>query len=207
MANLDMRRIQEEHLRAIQERTEKYQREYDPDGYHICRGELYGYQRDPAFTIRYSNASFNAAAIKGLPDVEYIRFEIDEVRKYLVAIASNQDDKNAVRWCTVKEGKRWPRIFSRSSFCELISALTGWDRSYNYKLIGYKIRAKGSPAYLFDLNAPERSKPEKRKRKKVEGDYLKSERPFAAEQEEAVNGMTFEEAQRRAELQRQMDGE
>lgn len=204
MASLEQRRLQEEHERAIQEQTERYQREYDPDGYRVCRGELYARQSDPALTIRYNNASFNKAAINGLPDVEYIRFEINEVKKHLVAIPSNQDDKNAIKWCIVRPDQRAPRYFTGFGFSELICALAGWDRSFNYRLLAYKIRAKNGPAYLFDLNHPDRSRPRKRKpaEKEVEEDYLSSEHPFAAEREEAEFGMSMDEARRRADLQR-----
>lgn len=201
------RKIQEEHERAIQERTEKYQREYDPAGYRVCRGELYARQRDPALTIRYNNASFNMSAINGLPDVEYIRFEIDEDKKYLVAIPSNRDDKNAVRWCVTKPDQRKPRYFAGDGFSKLVAALTGWNRSLNYKLLAYKIRAKGQPAYLFDLNYPETHKPRSRKRSDksmVREDYLDSKHPFADEQKEADFGMSIDEAKRRVELMHQI---
>jgi hypothetical protein rflaF_11474 len=125
---------------------------FNPNRLKVVRKELFPSPRDPALTIRDGNISFNAACIKSLEDVVYINLYIDEELGLFSISGCDENDKQALRWCVAKDGKRKSRRMRCPEFTDYLYNLMGWDKKCRYKVLGYLIPFEGSLFFVFDLN-------------------------------------------------------
>ena len=125
---------------------------FNPNRLKVVRKELFPSPRDPALTIRDGNISFNAACIKSLEDVVYINLYIDEELGLFSISGCDENDKQALRWCVAKDGKRNSRRMRCPEFTDYLYNLMGWDKKCRYKVLGYLIPFEGSLFFVFDLN-------------------------------------------------------
>ncbi len=151
----NMELLTEEEYSIREQRRKELENEYSPDDYRVIRKELFAHLRDPAITIRDGSIIFNTACIKGLEGVIYIKLQISENLGKLTAESCDENDKNALRWCVAKEGKRKSRTMNCRPFTDLIFKTMNWDKNIRYKMLGYLIDYQGKQLYVFDLKVPE----------------------------------------------------
>lgn len=91
---------------------------FNPDRMKVIRKELFPSPRDPAVTIRDGNISFNAACIRELEGVVWVRLQFDEEIGLFSVTGCDQNDKHALRWCVAKQdtrrrprSKRWTALW------------------------------------------------------------------------------------------------
>lgn len=125
------------------------------EGYQVVRREFMSHQFDPAMTIRGKSITFNNACISKLEDATYIQFLINPAEMKLVIRACGEGERDAVRWCIMKDDKRKSRQITCGIFTAKLYEMMGWDGQCRYKLQGMRITHQGEVLYLFDLNANE----------------------------------------------------
>ena len=101
-------------------RAEELQSTFSYDGYQVVRKELFAHLRDPAIVIRKDSITFNTACITGLEDVGYVHVMFNNDLKRIVVRGCDENDKDALRWCIAKPGKRKSRKMSCKPFAELV---------------------------------------------------------------------------------------
>lgn len=154
--------------REIEDKALEYQRSFSYENFRVIRKELFAHLHDPALTIRPESISFNTACINKLEDVTHIKVYIDSNAKQLAIKECNPDDKNAIRWCTVKkDGTRRSRKVTGREFSKMIYDLMGWDKTKRYKIIGFLIEVDGEKAFLFDMTMTENFDAVSKKKKKT----------------------------------------
>ena len=85
------------------EKTQKEMEEFSLLGFQVVRREFVSHRFSPTLTIRGNSITFNNACIKMLADVVYIQLLINPDREQLVIKPCGRGDKDAIRWCIVKE--------------------------------------------------------------------------------------------------------
>ena len=136
-------------------KRQEIQSTFSYDGCKIIREELFAHVRNPAVTIRPDGIMFNTACINALDGVKHVHLMINEELKRLVIRGCNENDKDALRWCTVKGEQRKPRKMTGRLFSDLLYALMEWDKANRYKILGYKIEFEGEELFVFDLKVAE----------------------------------------------------
>ena len=154
--------------REIEERAMEYQQSFSYENFRVIRKELFAHLRDPALTIRPDSITFNTACINKLEDVSHIKIYIDHNAKQLAIKDCDPDDKNAIRWCTVKkDGARKSRNVVGREFSKMIYDLMGWDTTKRYKIIGFLIEVDGEKVFLFDMTMTENFDATRKRKKKT----------------------------------------
>lgn len=156
------------------------------DGYKVARRELFAHMRTPSVTIRYDSLTFNTACINGLEDAVYIELMVSSKEKRIAIRKSEENNKDALRWCIAKPDKRKSRKMNGPRFTEAIYKMMGWDSECRYKVTGYRIKFEGEYVYVFELQEPDIYH-EKPKRTREETEELKktmSEEEYSAFQKE-----------------------
>ena len=136
-------------------KRQEIQSTFSYDGCKIIREELFAHVRNPAVTIRPDGIMFNTACINALDGVKHVHLMINEEMKRLVIRGCNENDKDALRWCTVKGDQRKPRKMTGRLFSDLLYTLMEWDKANRYKILGYKIEFEGEELFVFDLKVAE----------------------------------------------------
>ena len=122
------------------------------EGFQVARRDPGIYY--PAVTIRPRSVKFNNSCITRLEQATYVQFIIHPTKLLLGIKPCNEGDRDAIRWCNVKNDKRKSREISCRGLIEKLFDLMGWDPRYYYNMQGFLIQYKGKPVYLFDLREP-----------------------------------------------------
>ncbi len=154
---------QEQDLSAREQRRQEIESIFKPDSMKVVRKELFPSPRDPAVVFRNGNITFNAACIKALEGVVYVKLMFDENVGLFSVTGCDQNEKHALRWCVAKKDKRSSRRMRCPDFTDSVYEHFGWDKKCRYKFLGYPITYNGKLYFVFDLTAPQifREKPKK----------------------------------------------
>ena len=81
--------------------------ELDISEFEIVSPEFFSQIKEPSFTVNVNKVYVNAACVRMLPDVEYVRILVNRKRKQVVFEPSDEMDIKAYRWSRDKDGKRY----------------------------------------------------------------------------------------------------
>lgn len=121
------------------------------DDYEIVSPEFFAQVREPAFTINVNKISANAASVRLLPEVDYVKILVNQKEKKLVLKPCDELDISGYKWARMKDGKRYASQRTGETFVLLICKLMGWNPDYRYKIMGKKNKANGEDVLVFDL--------------------------------------------------------
>ena len=125
------------------------------EGYQVVRKEFFSHIFDPQLTIKGNSIIFNTACIRKLENVVYILLLFNPKKKQLVIRGCNEGDRDAVRWCVVKDEKRKSRELTCGMFTAMLRDVMGWKPELQYKTLGTVKQKYGQQFFLFDLNCRE----------------------------------------------------
>lgn len=121
------------------------------DDYEIVSPEFFAQVREPAFTINVNKISANAASVRLLPEVDYVKILVNQKEKKLVLKPCDELDISGYKWARMKDGRRYASQRTGETFVLLICKLMGWNPDYRYKIMGKKNKANGEDVLVFDL--------------------------------------------------------
>lgn len=123
----------------------------DLDDYEIVSAEFFAQVKEPAFTINVNKITANAAAVRMLPDVDYVKILVNQKEKKLVLKPCDELDISGYKWARMKDGRRYASQRTGEPFVLIICKLMGWNPDYRYKILGKKNKANGEDVLVFDL--------------------------------------------------------
>ena len=123
----------------------------DIDDFEIVSPEFFSQVKEPSFTVNVNKVYVNAACVRMLPEVEYVKILVSRRRKQVVFEPSDEMDIEAYRWSRLKDGKRYASQRTGNMFVMMLCKMMGWDPDYRYKIIGRLIHSKGNSLIVFDL--------------------------------------------------------
>lgn len=123
----------------------------DIDDFEIVSPEFFSQIKEPSFTVNVNKIYVNAACVRLLPDVEYVKILVSRKRKQVAFEPSNEMDIKAYRWSRIKDGKRYASQRTGDIFVMMLCEMMGWDPDYRYKVIGRLVHSKGHSLIVFDL--------------------------------------------------------
>ena len=105
-------------------------------GTEVVRRQYLSHIKDNLVSIRPDGIQFNTACITRMENVVYIQIMIDRKRKWLIIRGCDEEDRDAQRWCNVKEEGRKPRKITGKDFAIRIYRMMEWNRGYYFKVCG-----------------------------------------------------------------------
>ena len=123
----------------------------DIDDFEIVSPEFFSQIKEPSFTVNVNKVYVNAACVRLLPDVEYVKILVNRKRKQVAFEPSDEMDIKAYRWSRMKDGKRYASQRTGDIFVMMLCEMMGWDPDYRYKIIGRLVHSKGHSLIVFDL--------------------------------------------------------
>ena len=121
------------------------------DEYEIVSPEFFAQIREPAFTINVNKITTNAACVRLLPDVDYVKILINQEEKKLVLKPCDELDISGYKWARTKDGKRYASQRTGETFVLLLCKIMNWNPDFRYKSMGKKNKANGEDVLVFDL--------------------------------------------------------
>lgn len=105
-------------------------------GTEVVRRQYLSHIKDNLVSIRPDGIQFNTTCIRRMENVVHIQMMIDRKRKWLIVRECDEEDRDAQRWCVVKENERKPRKITGSEFAIRIYRMMGWNRGYYFRICG-----------------------------------------------------------------------
>lgn len=121
----------------------------------LLRSNFASCQGAPTFTFNRLKIGVNAACVRKAMDHDYIQILINREKKLLIVHPCEEEDIHSFRWCTWKDGKKYPRQITAKIFYMKICDLMGWNPEDRYRIIGKFVHSKGQEMCVFDLPAAE----------------------------------------------------
>lgn len=122
------------------------------DNFEIVSAEFFAQIKEPAFTVNVNKVTPNAAAVRMLPDVDYVKMLLDREEKRLVLMPCDEFDLDGYKWAKIKDGRRYASHRTGEIFVLIICNLMGWNPDYRYKIMGKKYNSNGVDVLVFDLS-------------------------------------------------------
>ena len=111
-------------------------------------------------TIEYGAFTCNSACVRLFPESEYIVMLSDSKRKRLAIWSCEHNDKGAIKWSKIKDGKLYPKRVSAKYLGAKIYKMMDWDTNNRYKIIAVYQEFPEKKLALFNLEEVEIYKPE-----------------------------------------------
>ena len=121
------------------------------DDFEIVSPEFFSQIKEPSFTVNVNKVYVNAACVRLLPDVEYVKILVSRKRKQVAFEPSDEMDIKAYKWSRIKDGKLYASQRTGDIFVMMLCEMMGWDPDYRYKILGKKNKAKEIMAVVNDL--------------------------------------------------------
>src|SRR5574344_415725 len=144
--------------------NEKKARVYDEDqsiqdieieGFQVVRREYFAHMFEPAVSLKIDSITFNCACIRRFPNVQYVQLLINPDQKRLVIKPCDEDAKDAIKWCNIKNGKQEPRTVNCRIFSAKLFDMLKWITTCRYKLLGLVAKSGGEQLIAFSLEDTE----------------------------------------------------
>ena len=131
--------------------------DFDYSEYAVVRGEFFSHLKEPSIAFSDMQFSANSAAVRKLPNTDYIQILISPDSRKILVRAALEDEKDSFLWVTYrkKDGKRLPKKVTCKMFSAKLFDQMGWDPESRYKFLGKLIRVQGELFFAFDLSEPE----------------------------------------------------
>ncbi len=146
-------------MNSITENTEELSvtdDEFTYDGYQVVRREFFSHLYDPSISFNMDKIYVNSAALRRLPEVEFMQILINPETHKLVLRPCDENAKDSFAWCRInKYGKRLAKQVTCRIFFAKIFELMNWNPEYRYKLLGKLIKSGNESLFIFDLDATE----------------------------------------------------
>ncbi len=129
--------------------------EIDLSNFQVVRREFFSHIKEAIMTIRPNKISFNNSCIAKMPGVTHVFIGVDINAGTLIIRAADELDKDAQRWCNVKEEKRVSREITGKKFADMLYRDMGWSKRYYYKFCGTPALRKDADdelIFVFNLN-------------------------------------------------------
>ena len=130
---------------------------FDYSNYAVVRGEFFSHLKEPSIAFSDMQFSANSAAVKKMPETDYIQILISPDSKKILIRAAQEDEKDSFLWVTYrrKDGKRLPKKVTCKMFSAKLFDQMSWDPESRYKFLGKLIQVQGELFLAFDLTEPE----------------------------------------------------
>jgi hypothetical protein len=125
--------------------------EMDIDDYEIVSAEFFAQMKEPAFTVNVNKIAVNAAGVRLLSDVDYVKILIKKDEKKLVLKPCSENDIYGYKWAKEKNGKRYASQRTGEPFVLILCSIMDWDPDNRYKILGKRMYANGEAILVFDL--------------------------------------------------------
>jgi hypothetical protein len=124
-------------------------------GYEIVRVQFFNFAAVRSVTFSTKGIRFSAECIRNLGSAEFVKLWLHPVKKSLIIKPCSQEERQKIRWVTVKNGKCCSRAISAAAYIKTVYELFDWSPRYKYRFRGGVKDINGVKAVEFDLREPE----------------------------------------------------
>ena len=126
---------------------------FEYEHFEVVKSESFPNTRKPVMTISNRQIYFNPVCMGYFPGVDYILPLVGRNEKFLVIRASNENERNSLKWYSAKEEKCIPRHITGLPFANKIFRMMDWGSEHRFKIVGVCVLCRGVQLLVFDLTA------------------------------------------------------
>ena len=128
---------------------------FDLSGFQIARAQFFSTRQNPAMTLSSGKLSFNTSCLRKFEDVEYVELLFNSVEQCMAIRPTSLDNPNAIKWCSIKNGKMVVLPKSCSGFAKPLFEMMKWNEECRYRFRGQYQARDNEQIMIFNLEEPE----------------------------------------------------
>ena len=123
--------------------------EFDLSGFSVVDAALTSPFYVPRMMIQDDSIRFSSQCFRRMPTDTYVELLIHPGKKCFAVRPTSAENKNAVKWANVREGKQEGRPVSCKAFIHQMMELFGWDVHQRYSLQGRLYGEQKESVFIF----------------------------------------------------------
>ena len=136
---------------AYEKQIEVSEGDFDLSNFEVVRSQFFNSARKVSMTFSTDKVTFSAESIKKL-DSLYIEMLVQPDSFLFVVRPTTSENKNAVQWAKIKNGKKYPRPIAGSAFLPNLYELFAWDMQCKYRIVGIKRENNNEEVLVYNLH-------------------------------------------------------
>lgn len=126
--------------------------DFDMRGFEIAHTDLFNVQQTPHVTFYDDTIKFGVECIRRMKSEFHVELLIHPTQRKFAVRAANKQNKNAVIWAKMKNGRKEVRPIACAAYFETIYSLFGWNREHKYRMYSTLISNGDEEVFIFSAD-------------------------------------------------------
>ena len=126
--------------------------DFDMRGFEIAHTDLFDVQQTPHVTFQRDMIKFGIECVKRMKSEFYVELLVHPTQRKFAVRATNKQNKNAVIWAKMKDGRIATRPIACAAFSRTIYSLFGWNKEHKYRMYSTLISNGDEEVFIFNAD-------------------------------------------------------
>ena len=126
--------------------------DFDMRGFEIAHTDLFDVHQTPPVTFFDDTIKFGIECIRRMKSDFHVELLIHPTKRKFAVRATDKQNKNAVVWAKMKEGRKETRPIACSAYISTIYSLFGWNRDHKYRMYSTLISNGDEEVFIFNAD-------------------------------------------------------
>ena len=126
--------------------------DFDMRGFEIAHSDLFNVQQTPHVTFYDDTIKFSVECVRRMKSDLHVELLIHPAKRKFAVRAADKQNRNAVVWAKMKDGRKEARAIACAAYFNTIYALFGWNRDHKYRMYSTLISNGDEEVFIFNAD-------------------------------------------------------
>lgn len=126
--------------------------DFDMRGFEVAHTDLFDVQQTPHVTFYDDTIKFGTECIRRMNSEFHVELLIHPTQRKLAVRAANKQNRNAVIWAKMANGRKTVRPIACAAYFKTIYSLFGWNPEHKYRMYSTLISNGDEEAFIFNAD-------------------------------------------------------
>ena len=126
--------------------------DFDMRGFEVAHTDLFDVQQTPHATFYDDTIKFGTECIRRMNSEFHVELLIHPTQRKLAVRAANKQNRNAVIWAKMANGRKTVRPIACAAYFKTIYSLFGWNPEHKYRMYSTLISNGDEEVFIFNAD-------------------------------------------------------
>lgn len=126
--------------------------DFDMRGFEVAHTDLFDVQQTPHVTFYDDTIKFGTECIRRMNSEFHVELLIHPTQRKLAVRAANKQNRNAVIWAKMANGRKTVRPIACAAYFKTIYSLFGWNPEHKYRMYSTLISNGDEEVFIFNAD-------------------------------------------------------
>lgn len=126
--------------------------DFDMRGFEVAHTDLFDVQQTPHVTFYDDTIKFGTECIRRMNSEFHVELLIHPTQRKLAVRAANKQNRNAVIWAKMTNGRKTVRPIACAAYFKTIYSLFGWNPEHKYRMYSTLISNGDEEVFIFNAD-------------------------------------------------------